>query len=344
MNNTTPATLLVDASLMVDNPRDAGPMAREIEAMGYDGAYTFEGRHDPFLPLAVAAGETTTLELATGIAVAFARNPMLLANLGYDMQLMSQGRFILGLGSQIRPHIEKRFSQTWSQPAARMREMVLAVRAIWDCWQNGSTLDFRGEFYTHTLMTPFFNPGPNPHGLPPLYIAGVGPHMTEVAGEVGDGMLVHPFNTPHFLRNDILPALQRGMQRAGRAEGALDVSCQLIVAAGIDAEEQARNLAMARSQVAFYASTPAYRPVLECHGWADLQPRLNVLSKEGKWQEMAQLLSDDLVNEVVIQGSPEEAGERIRERCSGWCTRVSPVLYSSDKDVRQRLVRAIKGA
>lgn len=334
--------LCVDASLMVDNPLDAGPAARLLEDAGYDGAYTFEGRHDPFMPLLAAAATTSRLQLSTGIAVAFARNPMLLANLGYDLQLASGGRFVLGLGSQIRPHIEKRFSATWSQPAARMREMVLAIRSIWKAWQEGSRLDFRGEFYTHTLMTPFFDPGPNPHGLPPIVLAGVGPVMTEVAGEVGDGFLVHPFNTPAFVAQDLLPALTRGRARETALATPLGVSCQLIVATGNTAEERASSLQMARAQVAFYASTPAYAPVLERHGWADLQPRLNVLSKQGQWQEMSALLSEELLDAVVVQGDPEEAGGLIRERCGAWCTRVSPVVYGGGQEAAAQLVRAIK--
>ena len=343
MNASTTRTLQVDGSLLVSNPAEAGPLARELEDVGYNGVYTFEGRHDPFLPLAVAAGTTSRLKLATGIAVAFARNPMLLANLGYDLQLMSGGRFMLGLGSQIRPHIEKRFSAPWSHPAARMHEMVRAIRAIWACWQEGTPLDFRGEFYTHTLMTPVFTPGPNPHGLPPVYLAAVGPQMLEVAGEVGDGLLVHPFATPHFIASEVLPAFERGIARAGAPRAARAVSCQVIVATGLDRKECEHNLRQARGQVAFYASTPAYRPVLDAHGWGDLQQRLNLLSKQGKWAEMGELLSDELVNEVVVHGSPEEVGERLRARCAGWADRVSPVIYAGDLELRARLVRAIKG-
>ena len=342
MSQSPRADIAVDAAMLVENPAEAGPLARQLEDAGYDGAYTFEGRHDPFLPLAVAAGTTEHLKLQTGIAVAFARNPMLLANLGYDLHLLSRGRFMLGLGSQIRPHIEKRFSATWSHPAARMREMVLAIRAIWDCWEKGTPLDFRGEYYTHTLMTPVFNPGPNPYGLAPIYVAGVGPHMTEVAGEVGDGFLVHPFNTPRFVAEELLPALERGQRKSKLSRDSFSVSCQLIVASGLDAKELADNLALARGQVSFYASTPAYRPVLDIHGWGDLQPRLNALSKQGKWQEMSSLLSDELLAEIVISGTPEEIGERIRERCAGWCDRVSPVVYSASAQLRERLVRAIK--
>lgn len=336
--------LRVDASLLVDNPLDAGPVARALEDAGYDGAYTFEGRHDPFMPLLAAAGSTARLQLCTGIAVALARNPMLLANLGYDLQLASGGRFTLGLGSQIRPHIEKRFSAVWSHPAARMREMVLAIRSIWRAWQDATPLAFRGEFYTHTLMTPFFDPGPNPHGLPPIHLAGVGPVMTEMAGEVGDGFLVHPFNTTAFVAEDLLPALARGRSRAGALATPLEVSCQLIVALGDTPDERSRSLQMARAQVAFYASTPAYVPVLERHGLADLQPRLNALSKQGDWQQMATLLSDDLLEQVVVQGDAESAGAAIRSRCGDWCHRVSPVVYGGDAASTARLVRAIKAS
>ncbi len=335
--------LSVDASLLVDNPLDAGPVARTLEEAGYDGAYTFEGRHDPFMPLLAAAASTSRLQLSTGIAVALARNPMLLANLGYDLQLASGGRFTLGLGSQIRPHIEKRFSAIWSHPAARMREMVLAIRSIWRAWQDRTPLAFRGEFYTHTLMTPFFDPGPNPHGLPPIHLAGVGPAMTEMAGEVGDGFLVHPFNTPSFVSADLLPALARGRARPGALQTPPTVSCQLIAALGDTAAERAQSLQMARAQVAFYASTPAYAPVLERHGWSDLQPRLNALSKQGDWQQMSALLSEELLDQVVVQGDADTAGAIIRERCAGWCHRVSPVIYGGDAAAAARVVRAIKG-
>jgi probable F420-dependent oxidoreductase len=317
--------------------------AKEVEAAGYSGAWTAETAHDPFFPLLLAAEHTSEIEVGTSIAVAFARNPMTLANIGWDLQSFSNGRFVLGLGSQIKPHITKRFSMEWSHPAARMREMVLAIRAIWDTWLNGTKLDFRGDFYTHTLMTPFFDPGPNPHGLPPILLAGVGPLMTEVAGEVADGVLVHPLNTPAFVAEDLLPALTRGSARAGRAVDSVTVSCQLIVATGLDSSERERNFAQARAQVAFYASTPAYRPVLERHGMGDLQPRLNALSKQGKWPEMAALVSEELLREVVVRGEPEEAGAAIRARCAGWCARVSPVVYSGSMELQARLLAGIRG-
>ena len=205
----------------------AASAAKEAEEAGYSGIWSAETSHDPFFPLLVAAQHTKDIELGTGIAVAFARNPMLLANIAYDLQAASEGRFILGLGSQIKPHIEKRFSMPWSHPAARMREMVLAIRAIWDCWEKGTKLDFRGDFYSHTLMTPFFNPGPNPHGDARIFLAGVGALMTEVAGEVCDGFICHGFTTERYFREVTLPALERGRAKAGRheREGARDRSC-----------------------------------------------------------------------------------------------------------------------
>ena len=194
----------IDAGIPTNDPREAGKATKALEDAGYDGAFTAETSHDPFLPLVTAAIETEKIELVTAIAVAFARNPMILANLGYDLQKLSKGRFILGLGSQIRPHITKRFSMPWSNPAARMKELIQAIRAIWDCWQNETNLNFKGDFYTHSLMTPFFNPGPNPYGIPKIYVAAVGPLMTKSVAESADGLLVHPFHTPKYLNETML--------------------------------------------------------------------------------------------------------------------------------------------
>jgi probable F420-dependent oxidoreductase len=250
---------------------------------------------------------------------------MLLANLGYDLQLQSRGRFILGLGSQIRPHIEKRYSAVWSHPAARMREMVLAIRAIWRAWHEGAKLDFRGDFYTHTLMTPVFDPGPHPHGLPPIFVAGIGPRMTEVAGEVADGFFVHPFHTPEFIERVTLPALERGFAKSGRARDRFAISCQAIIASGTtEAEfENAKNVA--RAQLSFYGSTPAYRSVLDCHGWGDLHEELNRLSKQGGWLEMAGLIDDEVLEAIAVVGAPREVGAKLRARCAKFADRVSLV-------------------
>jgi len=333
----------VDGALLVDDPAEAGPLARRLEQAGYDAGFSFEGRHDPFLPLAVAAQQTERLELLPAIAVAFARNPMLLANLAYDMQLLSKGRFILGLGSQIRPHIERRFSMPWSRPAARMRELVLAIRAIWASWEEDARLDFRGEFYTHTLMTPVFNPGPNPFGLPRIFCAGVGPRMTEVVGEVADGFLVHPFHTPEFLRQVTLPALDRGRERGARARGDFEIGAQLILALGDDEESLQAAKNGARAQISFYGSTPAYRPVLECEGCGDLQTELHRLSKEGRWLEMAGRIDDSLLERIAVVGGRAEAAAKIRARCAGLVDRVSLIApFSPDPGLWADVVRGIK--
>jgi probable F420-dependent oxidoreductase len=305
--------------------------ARELEEAGYDGAFTFEGPHDPFLPVLLAAEHTERLELATAIAVAFARNPMTLAQTAYDLQLASEGRFILGLGSQIRPHIEKRFSMPWSKPAARMRELALAIRSIWASWHEGAALRFEGEFYRHTLMTPFFNPGPNPYGMPRLWLAGVGPAMTEVAGEVADGFLVHPFSTERFLRDVTLPALERGFSRGGRTRDGFEIAFPLMIVTGDSEDEIATAEDGVRRQLAFYGSTPAYRRVLEVHGWGDLQPELNRLSKEGHWEEMGSLISEEVVDVFTVRGKPEEIARKVLGRYGDLVDRVSfNAPYRSD--------------
>jgi len=329
----------VDGSLLVDDPGEAGALARSLEQAGYAGGFTFEGRHDPFLPLCVAAGATRRIELITAVAIAFARNPMTLANIAYDLQLQSKGRFVLGLGSQIKPHIEKRFSSVWSHPAARMREMVLAIRAILDRWQSGTPLDFRGEFYTHTLMTPVFDPGPNPHGLPKIFLAGFGPRMTEVAGEVGDGFFLHPFHTDESVREITLPAIGRGLERVGRKREDFEISTQVILAIGETDEAREQALNGARAQISFYASTPAYRGVLDCIGLGDLQEELNRMSKQGRWLEMAGRLPLDLVERVAIVGRPSEVAARIRSRYGDFADRVSLVApFAPDADALAHVV------
>ncbi len=293
--------------------------ARAAEEVGYDGVWAAEAGHDPFPGLAVGAGATADLELGTGIAVAFARNPMTLATLANDLQLLSGGRFVLGLGSQIKAHITKRYSMPWSHPAPRMRELILAIRAIWSSWSTGDALAFRGEFYTHTLMTPFFSPGPNPHGNPPIFLAAVGTRMAEVAGEVADGLLVHPFSTQRYLEEVSLPALLGGAARAGKARHDLTVSLPAFVVT------DDRSAQTARSQIAFYGSTPAYRPVLELHGWGDLQSDLNRLSKRGEWDEMARLVDDEILGTfaVVCDPDPGQVATRALERWGGLVDRLS---------------------
>jgi probable F420-dependent oxidoreductase len=294
----------------------AGDLFHALEEAGYDGAFTYETKHDPFLPLVLAAGRTTALRLGTGVAIAFARTPMLLAIVGRDLQDASMGRFTLGLGSQIRPHVTRRYSMPWSRPAARMRELVLAIRAIWDAWDGVAPLAFRGEFYTHTLMTPAFDPGPHAYGRARLHVAGVGPKMVAVAGEVGDGLITHPFATRRSLEELVLPAL--GPKREG-----FEVVVVCLVATGATGAELDAAVASARGQLAFYGSTPAYAPVLDLLGHGELHRRLNALSKEGRWDDMAALVPDDVVEAVAVVGRRDEIASRVLERVSGIADAVS---------------------
>src|SRR5262245_6612885 len=251
---------------------------------------------------------------------------MLLAHTGWDLQALSRGRFLLGLGSQIRPHIEKRFGMPWSRPASRMRELVLAVKEIWRVWREGGRLDFRGEFYAHTLMTPMFSPGKNPFGDAPIFLAGVGPAMTEIAGEVADGFFVHPLNTERSLREVTLPALERGLAKSGRKREQLQLSAQVMIASGSTDEEIEATRRLTKQQIAFYGSTPAYRVVLDVHGWGELQPELNALSKRGQWNEMARLVSDEMLEAIAVCCPLGEVAERVRRRCAG-AERVSLVAH-----------------
>lgn len=307
----------------LEDPRQARSTYRELENIGYDGAFSFEAKHDPFLALAVAAEHTDAIRLGTAVAIAFARNPMNLANLGYDMQSISGGRFILGLGTQVRPHIEKRFSATWSHPAKRMREIVLAVRAIWDCWEGKSELDFKGEFYTHTLMIPAFNPGPNPYSPPPIFTGGFGPLMTAVAGEVADGFISHPFNTRKSLLENALPALTKGLAKSGRDREELEIMCATLIVTANTEEQLAASKLAARKQLAFYGSTPAYLPTLACHGWEELHGELNSLSKRGCWDEMTDLITDDILEAIAVVGEPHEIAGKLSARLDGIADSVS---------------------
>lgn len=333
-----------DAALMGVKIEESGSAARRAEQYGYDGVLSFEGPHDPFLPLVLAASATEYVDLTTAIAIAFARNPMTVAQMANDLQLISRGRFTLGLGTQIRPHIERRFSQTWSRPNTRMREFVQAVRAIWRSWHSSERLDFRGEFYAHTLMTPLFNPGANPHGAPPIHLAGFGPAMVHVAGEVADGWIVHPLHSPSFIEEVALPALHRGFAVSGRQRTDYCISSQTIVMLGTSDEQLARARDGARAQVAFYASTPAYRVMLDHHGWGDVQPKLNRLSKQGRWLDMMRYVTDDMLDVIGVSGDPQVAGAALRRR-NAFADRTSLVLYdeTGDADAVADLMSVARG-
>ena len=288
--------------------------ARQAEELGFEGAWSNENSSDAFLPLGLAAAATRRIELGPSVAIAFSRSPMTVAYLAHDLQRFSEGRFVLGLCSQIKPHIEKRFSMPWSSPAARMREFVLAMRHIWSCWNEGTKLEFRGDFYKHTLMSPFFNPGTNPYGPPKVMLAGVGELMTEVAGETCDGFLAHSFTTERYLTEITLPALERGMAKSGRARADFQISMPVFVVTGRDDREIEAAKAGTKQQIAFYGSTPAYRGVLELHGWGDLQTELNAMSKQGKWVEMGQALDDEVLEVFAVVAEPDKIAAVLLDR------------------------------
>jgi probable F420-dependent oxidoreductase len=285
--------------------REAGREARHLEESGYDGVWAAETSHDPFLTVTMAAAATERVDVGTGIAVAFARNPMSLATLGHDLQVLSEGRFILGLGSQVQAHIDRRFSMPWSKPAERMKEMVDALHAIWASWNEAVPLSFEGQFYRHTLMPPFFNPGPSPFGPPRVFLAGIGPRMIEVAGEVGDGFLCHGFTTASYLSASVLPALERGLARRDRVRADIEMTAPGFVVTGRDEDEMVRSAAGVRRQLAFYGSTPAYRPVLEHHGWGDLQGELHQMARQGRWDEMGDLIEPEMLEAFAVIGPPD---------------------------------------
>lgn len=315
----------VSITVPTEDPRDARTIYPELEAIGYDRAFSFEAKHDPFVPLAIAGEHTERIQLGTAIAIAFARTPMTLANTGWDLQATSGGRFVLGLGSQIQPHIEQRYSMPWSKPAARMREMVEGIRSIWQAWETGERLTFDGEFYTHTRMIPAFDPGPNPYGPPPIFTAGFGPLSTRVAGEVSDGFLVHPVNSRRSLQELTLPAIEAGAALTGRSRDDVEVVAVTIVVTGRTEEEFTRSKEAVRGQLAFYATTPAYLPVFELHGYGDLHPVMKRMAKEGRWDEMPALIDDELIETIAVVAEPDAVAPAIRARLDGITESVSLV-------------------
>ena len=322
------------------DPSDALETARRAEGDGFDGIWCAETCHDPFLPLMLAAEHTERVQLGTGIAVAFARNPMTTAVVANDLQTFSKGRFLLGLGSQIKPHIEKRFSMPWSHPAPRMREFILGMRAIWSAWHEGTKLAFRGDFYTHTLMTPFFDAGPNPYGPPKVFLAAVGELMTEVAGEVADGLLAHGFTTARYMREVTVPALERGLAKSGRTRQDFEISYPAMIVTGGSEEDMAEAIRAVKKQLAFYGSTPAYKPVLELHGWGELHGELNRLSKRGEWDAMADLVSDEVVDAFAVVGPPGDVPGELVKRYGDMVTRMS--FYAPYRLDRQHILDMVE--
>ncbi len=321
-------TVKVDVGFGVeDNPlKNAGATARAAEDLGFAGLWTSETKHDSFLPLAVAATTTENLELGTSVAIAFSRSPMEVAQTAWDLQDLSDGRMLLGLGTQVKAHVERRFSMPWSKPASRLREYVLALRAIWASFQAEGPLDFEGEFYRHTLMTPFFNPGPIKHPEIPIYIAGVNTRLAELAGEVCDGFHVHPFHSPEYVRQTVKPAIAAGAGREGRDPGDVTLTTSAFVVTGESAEETGRQREAVRQQLSFYASTPTYRTVLEAHGWEAVADRLSRLAREKQWREMPRLVTDEMVGAFAVEAAPHEVGPALKERYEGLIDRVALYL------------------
>lgn len=319
-------------------------VAAAVEDQGYDGCWTGEINHDPFFPLLLAAEHTTRLEIGTSIAVAFARNPMTVANIGWDLQAYSKGRFILGLGTQIQPHIEKRFSMPWSHPVRRMREFVTALHDIWTCWHEGTPLRFEGDFYTHKIMTPMFVPEPHPYGVPRVFIAAVGESMTRMCGEVADGLLAHAFTTKRYLDEVTTPALLAGLDRSGRSRNDFQVSCPVFVVTGQTAQDIAAAAVATRKQLAFYGSTPAYRKVLDLHGWGDLHTELHRLSRQGEWDAMGTLIDDDVLSTFAVVAPLDTVAEKLRERCAGAIDRVLPAFPAAvPDDAVAAVLRQLRG-
>lgn len=305
-----------DASIGLAELKDAGALAQAAEAIGFDAVWASETQHDPFLPLTHVAAQTSRLHFGTAVAIAFARSPLVVAQTAWDLARQSQGRFMLGLGTQVQAHIERRFGMTWSPPVPRLREYVQAVRAVWTAWQTGDRLNFRGRDYKLTLMTPFFSPGPIDHPHVPIFIAGVGTPLCKLAGEVADGFHVHPYHTRKYLSEVVLPAVTAGAQQADRKRESIAIATLAFVALNED------EIAAQRQQVAFYASTPSYRPVLELHGWEKIGEELSSLARHGKWDEMSKLITDEMLETFVIVGQWNDLAENLRAKYDGLIDRV----------------------
>ncbi|MFP3915799.1 MAG: TIGR03617 family F420-dependent LLM class oxidoreductase [Actinomycetota bacterium] len=325
----------------------AGPAAERASRIGYDGFMTAETSHDPFLPLVVAAGAAPELELGTSIAVAFPRSPMVTAMTAWDLAQASGGKFTLGLGTQVKAHITRRFSVDWDSPGPRLRDYVLALRAIWDAWATGERLHYEGEFYRFSLMTPFFDPGPIGHPHPPVAIAGVGPYLSRLAGEICDGLHIHPFHTIDYLDRVLLSNLADGAREAGRSRDDCRRIVSVFAVTGATQSDMERSLAAVKQQIAFYASTPSYAPVLEASGW-DFGPKLTAMSKRGEWDRMAEVITDEVAAEVGVVAPLDDLGEAIRVRYGDRVHRVG--LYNLgavaelDDGALQQVISDLKGS
>jgi probable F420-dependent oxidoreductase len=328
---------------MLPGLEDAGDQARRLEALGVEGVFTFEGPRDIFLPLILGAAATSTVELMTNVAIAFPRNPIQLAHQANDLQTLSQGRFTLGLGAQVRAQVEKRYGVAFDRPIARMRELIGALRAVFAAWEGDGRLRFEGGFYRHTLMTPMFNPGPNPYGMPPIFLGALGPQMTRLAAETADGLLVMPFNTRRHFQERTLPMVDEGLARAGRSPADLAVVGEVIACVGRTEEELAIAEQGTRWLLSFYASTPSYRPVLEVEGWGDLQTELNAMTKQGRWDEMPQRIEPAMLGALAACGTPAEVAADIKGRFGDRVERICVYTpYGIDEGCFVELIDALR--
>ena len=316
--------------------------AARAESRGYDFIASNETKHNPFLPLVVAAEHTSRLDLLTSIALAFSRSLMDTAYLAWDLQAQSNGRLVLGLGSQVRGHIVRRYNMPWSHPSRRMKEYVVALRTIWDCWQNSTRLDFQGDFYNFNLMPPFFNPGPIEHADIKVHIAAVNARMIEVAGEVCDGVLLHSFNTEKYTQEVILPNLRQGAAKAGRTLDGLEVSGGGFIVTGGSEEGIEANKRTTKNRIAFYASTQSYAPVMNLHGWNDTAAKLYQMSLDGKWSEMGKEITDDMLEAFAVVGAYDEIVEKIQARYGGYATSITFSIPTPTPEDEKRLRTIIK--
>ena len=334
--------LAVDGGLIFDDMADVRAKVEELKSIGYDGIYSFEGASDGFMPFVIAAEHTDTQMLCTQIAVAFARNPLTIAYQANDLQMLSKGRFILGLGTQAKQNIEKRFSMPWGKPVTRMRDMVGAIRAIQHTWQTGEPLRYEGEYYRHTKMQPMFTPKPNPYGPSPIMLGAMGKPMTRTAGELADWFVVIPFHTPAFIEQTTLPALAEGLDKAGRTWSDFKIAAQCMIATGAEERSFSEALERTRYQIAFYGSTPIYQKALDAEGWGDLHPTLRQMTRENRWLEMGQLITDEMCERFAVVGEPKDIAPKLVERFGPWVDRLSLMTtYKLDPEVASAIVSEV---
>jgi len=311
-----------DASLLVHQLEQMPALARFADDAGFDGIWTFETSHEPFLPLVLAAEHSSRLSLGTSIAVAFPRSPTILAQIAWDLARFSKGRFILGLGTQVKGHNERRFGVKWEKPVEKMREVIFAVRAIWDCWQNHTRLNFQGEFFKLNLMTPFFSPEPHEYHRIPIFVAGVNPRMCQLAGELCEGFHAHPLHSARYLKERVLPNIKAGLAKSGRDRGTIEVSSSIFVIP-TDDPAAAKYEAEVREQISFYASTPPYRPVFELEGWGAVADELKTLAARGEWNDMPALITQEMLDRFALRGTWAELPEKVQRKYDGLLDRVS---------------------